>query len=762
MKFPNTFSRRQFLQTASSVSLAWGGLRILAGPAAFPLSPASKERGFLYGTAFYRPPNPPRQQRREMLKAIAQEYGFNIIRIYPGWDYYNPAPGVFVFDDVEEVLQYCDEFGIKVLMGLVLESGPWWLEQAHPEARFVDAKGNAQRLEGSGNNMTGGWPSLCMDWPPVREAAAKYIEALAKFSSAHPSFYAYDTWNEPHIEPAWQRNIWATPQERLYCYCDKTIESFQNWLQNRYGTLDRLNEVWTRRYPNFKAIDPPRAMGTYMDWVDWRRFIIERSTEELRFRVKTLRATDPTHLMEDHHAHHPPFDAIAVNGTNAWKLAEAVETWGLSIFPRWFDLPVYEGAGKIEITRSCAAGKEFWMTELQGGHGSKGLWRSPKMRARDIRLWNWMAVAGGAKGIIYWTYHAEGTGSEASGFGLVDRSGAPTERVEEAARNRALIQKYWDIFKDYTPKPEVAILTDQDSALLTYAMNGQEDASTESFRGYYKAIWNLDLCADFIEPGSLKTAQYKVIIAPWCIMGKEEICAQLKRFTEAGGTLILETSFGLFDERCFYNPVIPPHGLADAFGYREQESYFIQSPAGKDVVISSGVVAPRKGLDLAVEDQIYWGTDIDVTNPANFRIAAHTFLTPIVLSSAQPTARCQDMVVGATKKVGKGRVYYLGTSLGGSIFAGCDAGIELLRALISPVARPRVTSLDLRPRLIEGPTRSLLVVFNDRTQDQKGAIEVPIPFHRAVDIHTLQEITADKNVLNVEVPHQDVKVILLE
>ena len=297
MKFPNTFSRRQFLQTASSVSLAWGGLRILAGPAAFPLSPASKERGFLYGTAFYRPPNPPRQQRREMLKAIAQVYGFNIIRIYPGWDYYNPAPGVFVFDDVEEVLQYCDEFGIKVLMGLVLESGPWWLEQAHPEARFVDAKGNAQRLEGSGNNMTGGWPSLCMDWPPVREAAAKYIEALAKFSSAHPSFYAYDTWNEPHIEPAWQRNIWATPQERLYCYCDKTIESFQNWLQNRYGTLDRLNEVWTRRYPNFKAIDPPRAMGTYMDWVDWRRFIIERSTEELKFRVKTPAGdgSDPSH-----------------------------------------------------------------------------------------------------------------------------------------------------------------------------------------------------------------------------------------------------------------------------------------------------------------------------------------------------------------------------------------------------------------------------------------------------------------------------------
>jgi hypothetical protein len=31
-----------------------------------------------------------------------------------------------------------------------------------------------------------------------------------------------------------------------------------------------------------------------------------------------------------------------------------------------------------------------------------------------------------------------------------------------------------------------------------------------------------------------------------------------------------------------------------------------------------------------------------------------------------------------------------------------------------------------------------------------------------VDIHTQQEIPTEKNVLNVEVPHQDVKVILLE
>ena len=175
-----------------------------------------------------------------MLRTIAQHYHFNIIRVYPTWDYYNRAPDKFVFDEIEEVMKYCDEFGLKVLMGIVMETAPYWLEQAHPEARFVDAKGQPQRLEGSSAQITGGWPGLCLDWEPVREAASRFIRELAKVVASHPSMYAYDCWNEPHIEPAWQRNIWASPQERLYCYCKQTIAEFHQWLERRYQTIERL------------------------------------------------------------------------------------------------------------------------------------------------------------------------------------------------------------------------------------------------------------------------------------------------------------------------------------------------------------------------------------------------------------------------------------------------------------------------------------------------------------------------------------------
>lgn len=760
------FSRRNFIRTAAGASLAWGGLRIFAGEPVPGEPGGGQETGqgsapageFIYGTQFYRPPNPPRAERRRMLKDVAQKYGFNIIRIYPMWDYYNREPGKFDFTEIDEVMKYADEFGLKVLMGIVFETAPYWLEQANPEARFVDANGQQQRLEGSGAQMTGGWPGLCLDWEPIRDAAEEFVRQLCQVVRQHPSLYAYDCWNEPHIEPAWQRNIWATPQEKLYCYCPKTIEKFQLWLEKKYGTIEKLNEAWTRGFPNFKAIDPPRSLGTYPDWVDWRRYIIDRSTKYMHFRAGAVRAVDTTHIMESHGAHHPPLEAGVESGTNGWRLAEVVDVWGLSLFPRRWNMPgiserwrqqqAADVAAKFEVTRSNAAGKDFWCTELQGGHSNRGLTRGPKMRPQDIRTWNWLAVACGAGGIIYWCYLAEATGSEASGFGLVEPDGATTDRAEEAAINKRLIQSQWEILKDYRLKPEVAILTDQDNALLAYAMSGNETVSTESFRGYYKALWQMDLWADFIEPAGIDKTNYKVIIVPWHLIGKKETCESLQRFAEGGGTLILESSFGLFDERFYLNPVIPPHGLAEAFGYQEQESLMMNPEA--------------KPQPLPASDSIYYEPQIEFTQPVKIGAKANTYLTPITLSSATAIASCQGQTVACMKKVGEGTVYYIGTNLGASITNGSQGGAELLRGIITPVVKPAVTSGNLRPRLIAGEKRSLLTVFNDSAEDQTDVITLPGRYRRATNIHNGKEVAVGEKGIRVTVPYQDVVVLLLE
>ena len=748
------------MQTATGlIAVNLGGLRILAGPpSAFGQTVQSQRsipepQEFIYGAEFFRPTNPPRALRHDMLKAIANEYKFNIIRIYCSWVYLNPEPGKFDFTEVEEVLADCDQLGLKVLMGAVIEEAPYWLEAANPGSRFVDALGSPQRLQTVGKNMSGGWPSLCMDWAPVREAAEKFLLELAKVVSKHSSMYAYDVWNEPQLEPAGGREFDASTDQLLYCYCEKTIASFQSWLKKRYGTLEKLSEAWVRRYPSWEVIDPPRGPGSYIDWVDWRRFMIERSTEEMRFRVKTLRSVDTRSILESHVFCQAAIYPLALQAVNPWRLAELMEYWGLSDFPRWLGSPIYFGAAQIELTRAAAAGKPFWITELQGGHGSGGIRRSPQMRPRDIRLWNWMLVAMGGKGIIYWCYLTEATGTESTGFGLVERDGSASERVLEAAQDHQLIKAEWDIIKDYKPRVDVAVLVDIDNALLTFAMSGNEDASTKSFAGYYKALWNSDLLVDFVEPQSLQNSdRYRVIIAPWHLIGKKDTCDQLRRFVESGGTLLLETGFASYDEHMVYNPVVPAFGLAEAFGYREQESLYMMADHGNN---------SPKPEDLPESERVYVEGQLSFTEPISATIKAHTFLTPISTTSAKVIATYESTPVAAVKKVGKGQVYYIGTNLGASIEGGSQPGVELVRAIVTQAVRPVVASDKVRPRLIESANGSLLVVFNDHITDQTAEIRVPDHYKQAVDVYSRQSQIIQDNKVQVNVPFEGVSVFRL-
>jgi hypothetical protein len=100
--------------------------------------------------------------------------------------------------------------------------------------------------------------------------------------------------------------------------------------------------------------------------------------------------------------------------------------------------------------------------------------------------------------------------------------------------------------------------------------------------------------------------------------------------------------------------------------------------------------------------------------------------------------------------------------VGASIAMGNNAGIDLLRAIVTPAAPPVVSSTKLRPRLIEGSKRSLLAVFNDTPQDQTANVIVPPRYHRATDIHSQKVQPWEKGAVQVSVPYEDVVVLVLE
>ena len=124
----------------------------------------------------------------------------------------------------------------------------------------------------------------------------------------------------------------------------------------------------------------------------------------------------------------------------------------------------------------CAAGSHPFERRQQAvlDDGASGWTRkqwivqSPHMRPQDIRLWNWMAVATGAKGVALLGLSFGSDGNRSDGVWTCGTRRLATERVLEASEDNRLIQAHWDIIQNYKPKPDVALLFDQDNSLLTF------------------------------------------------------------------------------------------------------------------------------------------------------------------------------------------------------------------------------------------------------------------------------------------------------
>jgi len=62
-----------------------------------------------------------------------------------------------------------------------------------------------------------------------------------------------------------------------------------------------------------------------------------------------------------------------------------------------------------------------------------------------------------------------------------------------------------------------------------------------------------------------------------------------------------------------------------------------------------------------------------------------------------------------------------------------------------------VTADKGRPRLVEGKKHSLLIVFNDTSEDQSASIKLPSRYHRAYDtIHQSREVAMAQNAVSLD------------
>ncbi len=512
------------------------------------------------------------EEWQEDLKQI-KALGFNTVRTWVEWAHCEPRRGEYNFDNLRLLCELAQKVGLKVFIQMYVDSAPDWVGRAYPEAQFEAQSGEKVPPQAA--------PGVCIDHKGVRAAVLKFFTETAKVAVRYPNFYGWDVWSEPHIINWAIINYVPGAQ---FCFCPFTRKRFQLWLKRKYGTLKELNRAWYRTFESWEEVEPPRfgTILSYTDFIDWKTFIYDKLAEDLGERCKAIRQIDSTHVITSHAAV-PSIFTSPFEGDGAaddFLMAEQVDFYGTSIYPK-HSFPQTHWSllfrtVAVDFTRSAnMKNGGFYIGELQGGYGVRGLICGDPVTAEDLRTWMWSILAKGARAINIYAYYPMSSGYEAGGYGLIQLDGTATERAKTAGQIARIVTSNMSLFLQSKPvKAQIAILYNPLAQMIGGEQHsGPPTGFRDSLLGYYRVFMEHNIPVDFIHRRQLDEGadltQYKLLLIPYPVMFKEKAAVGLTRYIQNGGFAVAEARLAWNDERGHASEIIPGMGLSKVFGVRE-------------------------------------------------------------------------------------------------------------------------------------------------------------------------------------------------
>jgi len=107
-----------------------------------------------------------------------KRHGFNLIKIQTHWAVDEPLEGQYDFSRYSELIEYAQELGMKVYLGLTLEQAPMWLFNKYPDVRMLGRDGIPRMYETAYTLPADGKPGPCFYHPVARDRQIRYLNAI--------------------------------------------------------------------------------------------------------------------------------------------------------------------------------------------------------------------------------------------------------------------------------------------------------------------------------------------------------------------------------------------------------------------------------------------------------------------------------------------------------------------------------------------------------------------------------------------------------
>lgn len=485
-----------------------------------------------FGVDYY-PEHWPRE-RWETDARLMKDLGIQVVRMAEfAWHKIESVEGRFEFGWLDEAVSLLGKYGIYTVLGTPTAAPPAWLIDRFPEILPVDSFGHQKSFGGRHHD--------CQSNPVYRNYIKKLVTAMAEHYRENPYVIGWQIDNEL-----------GNSHEDL-CMCESCRRAFDEWLEKKYQSIDRLNEswgtvFWSQTYDSFSQIPAPRKTPTAHNpslLLDWKRFTSDLVIDFQRIQIEIIRKTAPhqkiTHNLMGFY-----------DKTDYFKLAADLDFASNDQYPTgyYFDpsgQPPFEVAACMDFIRSVKK-KNFWMMELQSGAtGGTVIGANPKPGQNE--LWTAQCVAHGADTIVYFRWRTCLFGTEQFWHGILPHQGKPGRRYYEIQKAIRKLSPVMEDIHGIITKAEAGILFsyDEDWAIKLQPQH-PELTYVGTILDFYKLLYRRGIPVDFLsEQDSLE--EYRLLIVPLLYLTTPELEEKLEHYVKQGGTLVLTMRTGVMDEQ---------------------------------------------------------------------------------------------------------------------------------------------------------------------------------------------------------------------
>ena len=669
--------------------------------------------------------------------ANMRDCGIDALRVHAFWSVLEPREGCFDFGQYDRITKKAGEYGLKILFTLYTMASPEWIFHKHADSRFISAKGTVWNSNQHPDNSQGGWPGLCFDSQPFRGTLENFVKAFVEHFKGNDNVLAIDIWHEPAEEAGthYCENDW---QETQMCYCEHSIHGFKQWLREKYGTLDTLNQVWTRHYNSWDEVDAPRNYGTYTDWLDWKTYRLDAMTDAVRWLGSIVKKYDSGRAAAVHTGI-LEFGHPITHSDDHFRLADTTDMFGCSLYDAVnADIAGFTG----DLMRSACHNGAFWVGETGTGSGPIFLMLGSKpeefhcfartLTPVEITKLVWSNIARGAKGIFYWAWRPDISTMETLSLGFTERNGRLTGRTGALkAFTTVLRENRSSLANAFAPDSDVCILYNMDAMIIegiasvgATASGGVDLKGTHykdmlSFIGLYRLCMKNGIQPDFIDKKGLLTdglKKYKMLVLPYSIMVDDQIADAVKDYVGQGGIVISDAMLGFFTNDGWGSEVCPPHGLDDVFGLDVSSDYVLINNCDVRMIDPCGVKS-TECCDTAYTESCGANDGDQVFKNAGCFIRERLYLK----ADAGVTAVYEDGLPSViTHKYGKGKTVYIGTMFFANAvregLAATDPVFKYLLRLAGYTPDKSIENVDVNAlvevRRLNNDSESFIFVFN--------------------------------------------------